>query len=156
MGDSLGLPVTAGLVTGVAFIVTIAIANFQPFFSGPFPDPSYYAPLIQLKITGLEESYRVGQRIDFAVSQRAAGCVFADSVIVKNLETGQIVWRFNGTKASETLFGCIRMNQDPSESRMTMNTRDEPQLVIRDPGSYSVIAEHQHVLVQQKFTVIPR
>lgn len=158
MKDGALAPGIAGLVVGVAFVLLLGAsssgAGFWLWQPSPFPDPSYYAPLIQLKITGLKETYEVGERINFAVSQKAAGCVFPDTVVVKNLETNDVIWRFNSTHANMVLFGCMSMAYNPAESGMTMNTRDEPPVIAHRAGPHVVIAEHQHKKVQQEFRVV--
>jgi len=149
------LPVISGLIVGIAFIFILATASFySTTLSGPNPDPDYYSPLIQISIVGLKETYQSGERIDFEVTQKAAGCVFPETIFVKNIQTGIMVWQFNSTRANSSLFGCISMEADPSESQMTMNTRDEQPLVINQTGSYVVMAEHQHVKVEKHFRVL--
>ncbi|MGI0019979.1 MAG: hypothetical protein ACREAY_05875 [Nitrososphaera sp.] len=155
MKDGALAPAIAGLAVGIAFVVLLAIATSQSLgWSLQFPDPGYYAPLIQLKITGLNDTYQVGETINFAVTQRAAGCVFPDTVIVKNLETNSVVWRFNSTQANAALLGCISMEGNPAESRMRMNTEDSPPIIAHQAGPYVVIAEHLHKKVQQEFRVV--
>jgi hypothetical protein len=156
MKDGSLAPVIAGLAVGVAFVVLLGASIFlYDYFewSGRLPDPSYYSPFIHLEITGLKEDYKLGETIDFAVTQRAAGCVFPDIVVVKNLETDSIVWKFNSTQANVALLGCSSMG-NPIDSTMTMNTEYEPPIIIEQTGSYIVIAEHQHRQVRQEFRVV--
>jgi hypothetical protein len=47
----------------------------------------------------------------------------------------------------------VGMASDPSRSQMIMNTQDEKPIVINQPGSYKVIAEHQHVR-EENFQVV--
>ncbi|MEW6605500.1 MAG: hypothetical protein AB1351_12555 [Thermoproteota archaeon] len=157
MSDSAIVPVIAGLTVGIGFVLLFAaypVLSGYYLSSGPFPDPAYYEPLIQLKITGLKESYNAGERVNFAVTQKAAGCVFPELVVVQNLETGNVVWQFNGTQANRLLFGCISMADDPASSRMTMNTLYEDPIIINQTGSYMVEARLKHMTVEQQFTVI--
>lgn len=149
-------PVIVGLAAGIAFILVLGILPSLYTYATyrPSPDPDYYSPLIQLRINGLKETYKTGERIDFAVSQKAAGCVFPDTVLVKDANTGQVVWQFDSARANTLLFGCISMADDPSRSRMTMNTRDEPPIIINQAGSYVVEAKHLHVELEQHFAVV--
>lgn len=80
------MPVIVGLIAGVAFVFTLAaLPYFSAYSSALFPDPDNYSPLIQLKITGLKDTYQVYERIHFAVTQKAAGCVFPETVLVKGM-----------------------------------------------------------------------
>jgi hypothetical protein len=157
MKDGSLAPVVAGLAVGVAFVVLLGASasgvGHWLWWPPPLPDWGYYAPLIQLKITGLNEEYKIGERVNFNVTQKSAGCVFPDTVAVKNLDTDSIVWQFNGTHASGLILGCPSMG-NPADSSMTMNTEYEPPIIIEQTGSYVVIAEHQHKKVQQEFRVV--
>lgn len=153
MADGTLAPVAAGLAVGITFVFLLSISTFSNTISSElsFVDPSYYSPLVQLSITGLQERYFAGELIDFAVTQKFGGCVFPENIVVKNLETGDIVWQFNSTEANFMLFGC--MHYDPATSRMTMNAVDENPLIINQTGSYAVIAKHQFKTVQKDFAV---
>ena len=146
-------PVIAGLVIGIAFVFLLSISTFYNTISLELSnvDPSYYSPLIQLSVTGLQERYFAGERIDFAVTQKFGGCVYPESVVVKNLESGDTVWRFNGTEANFMNFCPPYTN--PAMSSMTMNAADEPLLIINHTGYYAVIAKHQFKTVQKEFKV---
>jgi len=148
-------PVIAGLVIGIAFVFLLSISTFYNTISSELSnvDPSYYSPLIQLSITGLQERYFVGERIDFAVTQKFGGCVYPESIVVKNIENGDTVWRFNGTEANFMILGCPTYS-NPAISQMTMNAASEPLLILNHTGSYAVIAKHQFRTLQKDFTVI--
>jgi hypothetical protein len=148
-------PVIAGLGIGILFVFLLSISNFYNTISSELSnvDPSYYSPLIQLSITGLQERYFAGERIDFAVTQKFGGCVYPESVVIKNLETGDTVWRFNGTEANYLNFACPAY-ANPAISRMIMNSASENLLILNDTGPYAVIASHQFKTVQKEFTVI--
>jgi hypothetical protein len=152
--DSATIAAIAGLSVGIGFVFVLAVAQFYSAYSSGFPDEDYYSPLIQLKIIDLDETYQAGERIHFRVMQKSAGCVFPDSVIVKHIQTEDVMWQFNSTIANSSLIGCISMASDPSRSQMTMNTQDEQPIVISQPGSYKVIAEHRHVKVEESFEVV--
>jgi hypothetical protein len=154
-------PVIAGLASGTALIFIFTLAFIYPYtpphITGKtaFPNPSYYSYLIHLEITGVEETYHVGERIDFAVQQRSGGCVFPETILLMNKDTNQIVWQFNSTQGNAQLIGCLSMAFDPSKSRMGLNTQyEEPPIIANQTGLYAVIAQHQHVKVERAFAVI--
>jgi hypothetical protein len=152
---SYAAPVIAGFIVGVAFIILFTFVVFDYRFPKTFPDPSYYSALIQVKVSGLEETYRVGEQINFFASHRAGGCVFPETILIMNKDTNQIVWQFNSTQGNLQLMGCINMASDPSQSRMGLKTQyEEPPIIANQPGLYAVIVQHQHVKVEQEFRVI--
>lgn len=147
-------PVVAGLLVGIFFVLFISIFPLSYLASFELIDPDYYSHLIRLQIAGLQESYVIGERVNFSVSQKAGGCVFPETVVVRELKSRETVWEFNSTRANSMLLGCLRYQMDPSISRMTMNTLHEDPIVINKTGTYVVEARHKHVTAQQQFEVI--
>lgn len=153
-------PVIAGLAAGIGFLILFTI---PPILGYPLLSDSAfglqqdadYTPLLQLRITGLMDSYKVGESVDFAVEQRAGGrCVFPEIIMIKEINTGSTIREWDGTMEGAILLGCP-IGGDPTDAGMTWSTkRLENPIIFNQPGSYVVVAKHLFKTVQKDFKVV--
>lgn len=148
--------VAAGLVVGIAFLILFSIGRIPPHpvlpMSSIWPDPEDYMPLLQIRIDGLKEAYAVGEKLDFAVAQEGGGCMYPETIMIKDLERGGIVWEFNGIQASFLLFCPIVLNY--AEFEITWHSKGIEPLVMNQTGTYAMAAKNEHLTVQKEFVVV--
>lgn len=150
--------VAAGMVTGIAFVVLLAVIPISAYpghmDNARFPDIVNY-PYLQLQVSGLRGAYASGERIDFHVTQTAGGCAYPESIALINRETGLVIYEFNGTEASSLLFCPIIF--DPTDTSMRWSSDDwiEIPIAIREPGQYMVVVKHLYRTIEQPFKVVP-
>lgn len=114
-----------------------------------------YTPLLKLQIQDLRDSYKVGEGVDFAVRQTAGGgCVNPELIMIKDLNTGQIVKEWNGTKDNFMMSCPVITNPATFGVTWTTKSTEENPLVFNQTGSYAVIAKHLFRTVQKEFKII--
>lgn len=153
-------PVIAGLVLGIVFVMLFAI---QPILGYPLLSDSDfrqlqdadYTPLLQLRVQGLRDSYKVGEGVDFAVEQRAGGtCIYPELVTIKDIDTGNVIREWDGVRESAMLLGCP-IGRNPATAGMTWSTKSlERPIIFNQTGSYAVVAKHLFKTLQKEFTVV--
>lgn len=153
------LPVIAGLAAGIGFILLFSI---QPLLGYPLLSDSAfglqqdadYTPLLQLRITGLRDTYKVGEGVDFAVGQIAGGaCTFPELVMIKETNTGNVVREWDGARESAALLRCP-IGEDPAAGMTWSTKRLENPIIINQTGDYAVVAKHLFKTVQKDFKVV--
>lgn len=155
--DSTG-SVFTGLAIGIIFVVIFAIFPIPdyPMYALSFriAGPDYYLPLLQMRISGVQEQYKVGEKVEFEVAQKGTGKVFPEIITITNVD-GKVVWMLDNRDGYENslMFGPIIFN--PLEHVITWRTSYVEQIiVINEPSDYMVIAKLEHVTVEKNFRVI--
>lgn len=157
---TLKTPLIAGLAAGILFVVLFTILPIPgyPLLSERVFPPQRdadYTPLLQLRITDLRDSYKVGEGVDFAVRQIAGGgCVLPELIIIKDLNTGEIIREWNGTSANVSPFCRVITNPATQGTTWTTKTAEENPIIFNQTGSYAVVAKHLFVSVQKEFDII--
>lgn len=151
------MPVIIGIVVGIAVILTVFLV--LPIFSshGGLNNPPQYS----LSISGLSDTYNVGQKIDFQVTLKGKNCVYPDYVMVKTMQIHSgsgVIWLFNGTTLN------LRMlcpYNDPTAS--TTYSTDmgvwngqwtKSPIIINETGKYSVEASFGNDYAEKEFSVV--
>lgn len=154
MSAGSGAAAAAGLAVGIEFLLVFAIFHVPivPMFETPLPNQDDYTPLLQMRVDGLKQAYRIGENLDFSVVQIAGGGAYPESISIVNLRSGTTVLEFNGTYAGALLFCPIVTN--PSEFTMTWHSKDFAEsLSLNQTGTYAVVARNMHLVIQKEFTV---
>jgi plastocyanin len=104
---------------------------------------------VSLAISGLKESYKVGELINVSVTQTGGGCGFP-SIIVKD-DNQQTVLTSNGN----ALISCpVIVAEDLSKFSMTWTpSNHSAPIIMNRTGTYLLIAEYRTTTVEQRFTV---
>lgn len=153
-------PVITGLVIGLAFVMLFAIQPIlgypllSDFDFGRLQDADY-TPLLQLRIQGLRDNYKVGEGVDFAVEQIAGGaCVYLNLVMIKDIDTGSVIREWDSGSESAMLISCP-IERNPAAAGMTWSTKSlEGPIIFNQTGSYAVMANHLFKTVQKEFEVV--
>ncbi len=145
------------MATGIALVVlfgTFPVLTFPGYReSASLPDLANY-PYLQFYTSGLEQSYAVGERIDFQIMQIAGGCAYPESIVIKDLISGLAIYEFNGTKASSLLFCPVQINPVTFDMLWVSDQWTERPITISEPGNYALIIKHLYRTVEQKFSVL--
>jgi hypothetical protein len=141
------------IISGVAlFFIVIALSIY--ILHAPPTQPN-----VILTITGLNDTYKVGQRINFSVSVIGESCDYPSAVFVQDLRNNSIVWLFNGTLVN---FATNCPAEGPGGEKMYstsqgvwyMHWSDSP-IIIHQPGSYRVVATfYNEIEVHRHFRVV--
>jgi hypothetical protein len=132
------------MATGIALVVLFGTFPIQtsPRYreSASLPDLADY-PYLQFYTSWLEQSYAVGERIDFQIMQIAGGCAYPESIVVKYWLSGLAIYEFNGTKASSLLFCPVQINQSGLTCSGSL-TNGQIGRLPSEPGDYALVIKH--------------
>lgn len=106
---------------------------------------------ISLTISGLKNTYKVGEVIDVSVTQTGGGCNLPN-IAIRDDKNGQTVLTSNGTG----VFSCpvLTASQAAKFSMTWTPSSQGTPIIMNQTGSYTLMAEYGTSSVAQKFTVI--
>ncbi|MGI0048764.1 MAG: hypothetical protein ACREAW_04420 [Nitrososphaera sp.] len=138
------IPVIAGLAVGVAFIML-----FASVFAAvdPVTGKRYH---LYVSIDGLEDSYGIGERIEFVVTARGYDhlCGFPNIDIV-NADSGERAY----TIQSFWLGVCDMEPRDVDEVWNLEDMGASEGIIIREGGNYKLMARYGEKTLEKEFSV---
>jgi plastocyanin len=106
---------------------------------------------VSLTISGLKDTYKVGEIIDVSATQTGGGCGLPN-IIIQDYRNGQTVLTRNGTG----VFSCpvLTAGQAAKFSMTWTPSSQRTPIIMNQTGTYMLIAEYGTASVEQKFTVV--
>ncbi|GEM_PF-1487665 len=140
------------IVVGAAFIISIAVSLYL------LHPPLQEVP-ISIEISGLKDTYKAGEPINFNVTIIGECFVYPQFVMIKDLRNGKTVWLFNGTILDLRIMGAPPCSAISGE---TYSTEEgiwnngywiKSPIIINKTGDYDAIAKYANAEEEQEFYV---
>ncbi|SRR5579884_2306243 len=137
---------------GAAIIISIAVSLYL------LHPPPQEVPA-SVEISGLKDTYKIGERINFNVTVTPSCFEYPDLVMVKDLQNGKVVWLFNGSiyNIATLGHGCTGI---PSRTYSTEQGQwkngywIQSPIIINKTGNYDAIAKYAGAEEEQEFYVV--
>lgn len=134
------VPVSVGLGAGATLIVVISI--FVQFSDQTTLDIPRHDHHFQVLISGLENSYESGERIDFVMRIKGFGVACASpNIAIRDADTLEVIWY---SPSAITLCDPTPKLVDVSLHQEDLSMRRMPPLYINETGTYEFKASYIH------------
>jgi hypothetical protein len=138
--------------TGAAIIISIAVSLYL------LHPPPQEVPA-SVEISGLKDTYRIGERINFNVTVTPSCFEYPNLVMVKDLQNGKVVWLFNGSiyNIATLGHGCTGIpgrTYNTEQGQWKNGYWIQSPIIINKTGNYAAIAKYAGAEEEQEFYVI--
>jgi hypothetical protein len=173
MGDSIALPVVAGLAIGIMFVSVM----FFSLYASPVPANSG-SPLrnsdddhIVIMIENLKDTYRASEPVSFSVNTKGVSgnlCNHPEpSVIITDIDEDKVAWSTPPT--FQIVMGCGNIQgidrewrfgyageELPFQSSLSFDHEYGNSIAFEKAGLYRIMATFEDNVVEKEFAVVSR
>ncbi|HEX9678387.1 hypothetical protein [Nitrososphaera sp.] len=148
MGNGIGIPVIAGLVIGIAFVLLFS------FYSAPFRDivTGTTKSGISVSLADLKDQHALNEPLNFTVTAKGRGALCDDPTAkILNADSGEVAYDIPHV---EVIYECL---SDPVDIDITWTLRDimypYSPVLIGESGHYILEVELGGVVLKKDFII---